>query len=213
MITGPSVIGQVVGRKVGSWLVDTGGVGSMGKGRAMTIDTWVNIGAIIIGLVGLFYSMRYNGRLAREQQERQWKHEITRAEEKDRRERIALQSALRIELQDIHGSIRTHIKYAKEAQNAGSLLVGRATLSTEVYQAALPRIGILPKNQIRILTQAYKGLETQSEKVKLLGQDYEAGQVKIPAKHCDTFISHDESSLVRDRRGDHRPQREPYILA
>ena len=154
----------------------------------MTIDTWVNIGAIIIGLVGLFYSVWYNGRLAREQQERQWKHEITKAEEKDRRERVALQSALRIELQDIHGSIQTHIKYAKEAQNAGFLLVGRATLSTEVYQAALPRIGILPKNQIRILTQAYKGLETQSEKVKLLGQDYEAGQVKIPAKHCDTFI-------------------------
>ena len=125
----------------------------------MTIDTWVNIVAIIVGLVGVFIALQKNGRLAREQQERQWNYDAARAERRDIYERTTLQSALRIELQAIHSSIRISLKLAgeKSKEDAPSLLMGSPEFNTEIYQAALPRIGILPDDQIRVTARYYGG--------------------------------------------------------
>ena len=72
----------------------------------MTVDTWVNICALILGLFGVFITLLYNARLARKQQDRQWEYEQKKAQTQDAHERAVLRSALIAELQQIRDQYR-----------------------------------------------------------------------------------------------------------
>ena len=159
-------------------------------GSAITVDTWVNICALILGLFGVFITLLYSARLARKQQDRQWEHEQERADAKDAHERTVLRSALTAELQAIRVVVRMSVENAKKGKKEGDFLSLKTypEFSTEIYQAILPRIGMLSDAEIHAIAQAYKGLAIQTQRVKLIGENEDTGQVVIRRLQMDHYI-------------------------
>ena len=157
----------------------------------MTVDTWVNICALIFGLVGVFITLLYNARLARKQQDRQWEYEQEKAQAQDAHERAVLRSALIVELQAIHDEVQTHITQAAESMKKEGLIAMTTypEFSTEIYQAVLPRIGMLSDPEIHALAQAYKGLTIQAQTLRLIGKNEGIGQVRISPDQVGHYIN------------------------
>ena len=158
--------------------------------KHMTIDTWINLCAVIVGLLGVFITILYNGRLARKQQYRQWEHEQKRACAKDAHERATIRSALVVELQAIRTVIRMSVENAEKGKKERDLLdlITYPEFSTEIYQAVLPRIGMLSDPEIRATAQAYKELAIQTQRVKLIGENEDTGQVVIQRLQMNHYI-------------------------
>ena len=156
----------------------------------MTVDTWVNICALILGLFGVFITLLYNARLARKQQDRQWEYEQEKVQAQDAHERTVLRSALTAELQAIRVVVRMSVENAKKGKKEGNFLSLKTypEFSTEIYQAVLPRIGMLSDAEIHAIAQAYKGLAIQTQRVKLIGENEDTGQVVIQRLQMDDYI-------------------------
>ena len=156
----------------------------------MTTDNWINIGAVIFGLFGVFITLLYNARLAREQQHRQWKHDLERAGTRDAHERAVLRSALTTELQQIRESIQLDVEAVRESRQKGEEcdMLGFSEPHMEIYEAILPRIGILSVPEVDAIAEAYKGLKTQTQKVNLLGSHGDIGQIRIPHNNTSLYM-------------------------
>ena len=157
----------------------------------MTVDTWVNICALILGLFGVFITLLYNARLARKQQDRQWEYEQKKAQTQDAHERAVLRSALIAELQQIRESIQTDIGQAekvKKNEEQVICLIDSPEPNTEIYQAVLPRIGMLSEAEISYIVQAYKGLAIQTQKIKLISRREGGGQIYIQRDHIELYM-------------------------
>lgn len=130
----------------------------------------------LIGFAGVMITIAMNGRLARQQHERQLTHE-----------RNALRTALCAELEAIRRIYLARSEIERDTKPRQSMLIPEYVVN-HMYQRLLDRIGLLTTGEIETVMKAYLLVSELPARLRLLAGptgdagDY-PGYIRIPSEH------------------------------
>lgn len=152
---------------------------------ALIVTLAVTLFVGILGFVGVMITIRYNGRLAREQREDERNHE-----------RETLRTALIEELKINQTALRKNAKTLKDdpTEEGGGVFVPNDPME-DVYLSAVSKIGLLSELEVSRVINAYLSLRTHNAKLFLYGvQDERVPRhIQIPQKNVAMLIAMLES--------------------
>lgn len=137
----------------------------------------------VIGFLGVIYTIYSNGKLAREQHERQLKHE-----------RTGLRTALCAELELFRDTYADRSKVLSAVEEGQSSLLAESPHAA-VYQQLLDKVGLLTPKEVTSLMKAYALISELPVRVRLLEfQDFgenhvRSGYIQVSGVHANAVAS------------------------